>query len=74
MSQRGTYPRRMVEPSPPPRPSLVPKIILWGVVIVLALTVIGWIVGAVLSVLRTLAVIAVVIAVIWAISSARGDD
>lgn len=64
----------MTEPSSSERPSLVPRIILWGVAIFMALTVIGWIVGAVISVLRTLAVVAVVIVVIWAITSARSDD
>lgn len=64
----------MAEPSSSERPSLVPKIVLWGIAIFLALTVIGWIVGAIISALRALAVVAVVIAVIWAITAARSDD
>lgn len=52
---------------------LVPKIVLAGIVVFVALTVIGWIVGAIISVLRTLAIVAVVIGVIWAVFAARRD-
>lgn len=52
---------------------LVPKIVLAGVVVFIALTIIGWIVGAIIAVLRTLAVVAVVVAVIWAVVVARRD-
>lgn len=59
----------------PPRRStgLVPRILLAGIVLFVALTVIGWIVGAVIAVLRTLAVLAVVAAVVWAVLASRGD-
>jgi hypothetical protein len=52
---------------------LVPKIVLAGVVVFVALTIIGWIVGAIIAVLRTLAIVAVVIGVIWAVFAARRD-
>lgn len=52
---------------------LVPKVVLAGIVVFVALTVIGWIVGAIISVLRTLAIVAVVIGVIWAVFAARRD-
>lgn len=52
---------------------LVPKIVLAGIAVFVALTVIGWIVGAIISVLRALAVVAVVLGVIWAVFAARRD-
>lgn len=71
----GAYPRGMDDRTEPPTWSagLVPKIVLAGIVVFVALTVIGWIVGAVLAVLRTLAVVAVVGAVVWAVLAARRD-
>lgn len=64
----------MAEPAPSTGSSLVPKLVLGGLAVFVALTIIGWVVGAIISVLRTLAVIAVVVAVIWALTSARGGD
>lgn len=52
---------------------LVPRLVLGGIALFVALTVIGWIVGAVLAVLRTLIVVAVVVGVVWAVLAARGD-
>ncbi|HEU5084580.1 MAG TPA: hypothetical protein VFU14_14650 [Acidimicrobiales bacterium] len=63
--------------SPSPRTSgssLVPKIVIGAVVVFVALTVLGWIVGAIISVLRFLAVVVVVVAVIWALLAMRSDD
>ncbi len=51
--------------------SLVPKIVLAGIAAFVVLTIIGWIVGAVISLLRVVAVVAVIIGVIWAIAAAR---
>lgn len=64
----------MTEPAPPTGSALVPKLVLGGIAVFVALTIIGWVVGAIISVLRTIAVVAVVIAVIWALTSARGRD
>lgn len=65
----------MTSPSPPSsRSSLLPKVVIGGVVVFVALTVLGWIVGAIISVLRFLAVVVVVVAVIWALLAARADD
>jgi len=65
----------VTSPSPPSsRSSLVPKIVLGGVVVFVALTVLGWIIGAIISVLRFLAVVVVVLAVIWALLAVRGSD
>ena len=59
----------------PTRPSgtsaLAPKLVLGGIAVFMALTVVGWVVGAILSVLRTLAVLAVIVAVVWALIAAR---
>lgn len=52
---------------------LVPKLVLGGIAVFVVLTVIGWIIGAVLSVLRLLALVLVIVGVIWAIGSARAD-
>lgn len=52
---------------------LVPRLVIGGIVVFVALTVLGWVVGAVLAVLRTLVVVAVLAAVIWAVLAARRD-
>lgn len=71
----GAYPRDMDDRTEPPTWSagLVPRIVLAGIVVFVALTVLGWIVSAALAVLRTLAVLAVVGAVLWAVLAARRD-
>jgi hypothetical protein len=50
---------------------LVPRLVVGGVVVFVALTVIGWVVGAILAVLRTLVVVAVIAAVVWAVFATR---
>lgn len=52
---------------------LVPKLVLGGIAVFVVLTVIGWVIGAVLSVLRLLALVLVIVGVIWAIGSARAN-
>lgn len=52
---------------------LLPRIIIGAIAIFAALTVLGWIIGAILNVLRLAALVAIVIAVIWAIGSARSN-
>lgn len=52
-------------------PGLVPKLVLGGIAVFVVLTVIGWVVGALLSLLRLAVVVAVAVGVIWAIGSAR---
>lgn len=65
----------MTSPSPPTSGfSLVPKLVIGGVVVFVALTVLGWIVGAIISVLRLLAIVVVVGGVIWALLAMRSDD
>lgn len=51
----------------------MPKILIGGVVAFVAVTVLGWIVGAILSVLRFLAIVAVVVGVVWALLAMRSD-
>lgn len=69
-----TYPRAVTSPSPPRSgSSLVPKIVVGAVVAFVALTVLGWVVGTIISVLRFLAVVVVVVAVIWALLAMRSD-
>lgn len=69
------YPRAVDDRTEPPKRStgLLPRILIAGIVVFVALTVIGWVVGAVIAVLRTLAVIVVVAAIIWAVLASRGD-
>ena len=56
-----------------PSLGLVPRLVIGGVIVFAALTVIGWVVGAVLAVLRTLVVVAVIAAVVWAVFASRRD-
>lgn len=56
-----------------PSLGLVPRLVIGGLVVFAALTVIGWVVGAVLAVLRTLLVVAVIVAVLWAVLASRRD-
>lgn len=59
---------------PPARTmGLVPRIVVAGVVLFAALTVIGWVVGTVLAVLRSLLVVAVIVAAAWAVLASRRD-
>lgn len=71
----ATYPHLMDDRTEPPSWSagLVPRIVVAGVVIFVALTVIGWVVGTILAVLRTLLVVGVIAAVVWAVVAARRD-
>lgn len=62
----------MAEPST--SSSLVPKIIVAGLVLLVALTVLGWVIGAILGILRFLVVVAIVGGVLWALLVVRGDD
>lgn len=63
--------------SDPPPPSLggslAVRLLLGAAVVFVALTVVGWIIGAVLSVLRALVVAAAVLAVIWLLVVGRRD-
>lgn len=62
--------------APPPGekpPRILPTLILVGVALILAITVLGWVIGAVLAVVRFVLVVAVAVAVIWAILAIRGD-
>lgn len=52
---------------------LIPRIVVGGIVVFVALTVLGWVVGAILAVLRTLLGVAVVVAVVWAVLASRRD-
>ncbi len=56
-----------------PTLGLVPRILIGGVILFVALTVIGWVVGTVLAVLRSLLVVAVIAAVVWAVLASRRD-
>lgn len=60
-------------PGPERPPRILPTLILGGLAVVVALTVLGWVIGAVLAVLRGLVVVAVAVAVIWAVLAARAD-
>lgn len=55
------------------RPSVLPTIVVGGLVLVVGLTLLGWVIGAVLAVVRTVVIVAVVVAVIWALVAARAD-
>ena len=54
-------------------PGVLPKLIIGGLAVIVALTVIGWIIGAILSILRIVVIVVVAGAVIYAIGSARSD-
>ncbi len=56
-----------------PTLGLVPRILIGGVILFVGLTVIGWVVGTVLAVLRSLLVVAVIAAVVWAVLASRQD-
>ena len=53
--------------------SFLPRLVLAGVLGLVALTVLGWIIGAVFAVVRTIFVVGIAVAVIWAIASARSS-
>lgn len=55
-------------PSPPVTAgSLALRILLGAAVLFVVVSIVGWLIGAVLSLVRTLAVIAAVVAVVWII-------
>ncbi len=56
-----------------PRSGILPTLIIGGVAVIVALTLIGWVIGAILSVLRLVVIVVVAGAVIYAIGSARSD-
>lgn len=65
----------MADPSPSSTSSsLVAKVIVGAVVVWVALTVLGWLVGAVIAVLRALVLVTLVVAVAWAVVAATGRD
>lgn len=69
------YPRWMANPSPPTSSSsLLVKVIVGAVVVWVALTALGWLVGAVIGVLRALALVTLVVAVIWAVLASIGRE
>lgn len=63
--------------APPPAdetpPRILPALILGGVALILAITVLGWVIGAILAVVRFVLIVAVAIAVIWAVLALRSD-
>jgi uncharacterized membrane protein required for colicin V production len=62
----------MAETSSPWTGSLALRILLAAVVVFIALSIIGWVVGIVVSVLRAMVVIAAVLAIAWiALGAAR---
>lgn len=54
-------------------PRLLPYLVLLGVGAVLAFMVLGWVIGAVFSILRTVILAVIVVAVIWAVLSLVRD-
>ena len=56
-----------------PTLGLVPRLIIGGLILFVAITVIGSIVGAILAVVRTVLIVAVVAAVLWAVLASRRD-
>lgn len=60
-------------PSDDSPPRILPTLVLWGVGLLIVITVAGWVIGAILSVLRLALLVAIVAAVIWALVAGRGD-
>ena len=60
-------------PSDDSPPRILPTLVLWGVGLLVAITVVGWVIGAILSVLRLVLLVGIAVAVIWAIVASRGD-
>ncbi len=54
-------------------PRLLPTLVLWAVGIIVVISIVGWIIGAVFSAIRSLLLIGIAVAVIWAIVSSRAD-
>ncbi|WP_436794878.1 hypothetical protein [Actinospongicola halichondriae] len=54
-------------------PRILPSLVLMIVGVLVALAVVGWVIGAVLSLLRLLFVVGVAVAIIWAIVASRSD-
>lgn len=67
---RRAYPRHVPDES---RPSILPTIVVGSLVLVVGLTVLGWLISAVLTVVRTVVIVAIVVAVLWALVAARAD-
>lgn len=57
------------QPERPPR--ILPTLILGAVGVFAALTVVGWVIGAIVSALRTAVVVVALGAIIWALVSSR---
>jgi hypothetical protein len=55
------------------RPRILPTIVVGGLALFAALTVIGWIVGAVLAALRAMVVLAIVVAAVWVLVAGRRE-
>lgn len=54
-------------------PRILPTLVLGGVALLVLITVVGWVIGAILSILRLILLVVVAAAVIWAIVAGRGD-
>jgi len=54
-------------------PRILPALILGGIALIVAVTVLGWIIGAVLALVRFVLIVVVAVAVIWAILAIRSD-
>ena len=54
-------------------PRLLPTLLVGGLAVIVALTVIGWVVGAVLAALRALVIVAVVVLAGWALLRVAAD-
>ena len=48
-------------------PRLLPTLVLGGIVLFAALTVVGWVIGAVMAALRAVVLLVVVAAAVWAL-------
>lgn len=54
-------------------PRLLPTLVVGGIVCFAALTVLGWVIGAVMAALRAIALLVVVVAAVWALLRFAGD-
>lgn len=63
----------MGDPGDDRPPRLLPALVLFGVAVVVGLTVLGWVIGAILSIVRLIVIVVVAVLVVWAIASARSD-
>lgn len=60
-------------PSDDSPPRILPTLVLWGVGLLVAITVVGWVIGAILAVLRLVLLVAIAGVVIWALFASRGE-